>query len=184
MSAEELRSLRAVAGELRVPVGRLRREAARFAEFIPTVSDAGGVRYSDDAVALLRHVLEARERGESDAVIATRLQQGRVALAPPVDMPEVELGAVVSALNRRRTRNRRAMEELKQAVRSLSEAVSRHEKRVDRLASAAEAHGGDLNSLRPYDPAMARLRAELRTTERSLADAFRIRRRRREPSDQ
>ena len=63
--------------------------------------------------------------------------------------------------------------ELREALGRLGHAVERHLQRIAELRQAVEAQGGDLTHLAHYDNVMARLRAELRTAERSLADAFR-----------
>ena len=79
---------------------------------------------------------------------------------------------LVGALQRRRERRRAAAQELQAALARLTAGVERHLERIAQLRSAVEAQGGDLRALRHYDATMARLRAELRAAERSLAAAF------------
>jgi small-conductance mechanosensitive channel len=79
---------------------------------------------------------------------------------------------LVGALQRRRERRAAAAAELRTTLAQLSAGVERHLARIAELRSAVEAQGGDVSALRHYDSAMARLRAELRAAERSLAAAF------------
>ena len=87
-------------------------------------------------------------------------------------IPAVGIRELVAAIHRRRDRRRAASAELAEAVRQLSGSLERHLARVAELRAAVEAQGGDLSHLKHYDTMMARLRAELRTAERALADVF------------
>jgi hypothetical protein len=87
-------------------------------------------------------------------------------------IPTVGVREVVAALHRRRERRREAVEELTGALRQLSEGVQAHLARIATVREAVEAQGGDLSALQYYDNLMARLRAELRAAERSLAVVF------------
>ena len=87
-------------------------------------------------------------------------------------MPAVGLREIVAALHRRRERRREAVGELSSALGRLSGRVEEHLSRIARLREAIETQGGDLKALQFYDGLMARLRAELRAAERSLAGAF------------
>jgi hypothetical protein len=87
-------------------------------------------------------------------------------------MPTVGMREIVAAIHRRRERRRESATELSHALASLSAGVERHLKRIEDLRAAVEAQGGDLAHLQYYDNVMARLRAELRTAEHSLAQAF------------
>lgn len=82
------------------------------------------------------------------------------------------MGELVAALHRRRDGRRQAAEGLRAALEHLAGGVERHLARIAELRAAVEAQGGDLSALQHYDSAMARLRAELRAAERSLAEAF------------
>lgn len=95
----------------------------------------------------------------------TNLPRGR--------MPTVGVREIVAALHRRRERRQAAVGEMASALENLSAAVERHLARIAELKAAIEAQGGDLAPLRHYDNFLARLRSELRSAERSLADAFR-----------
>lgn len=79
---------------------------------------------------------------------------------------------IVAAIHRRRERRRGTAAELAHGIRQLAAAVEEHLGRVAAVRQAIEAQGGDLSALKHYDTMMARLRAELRSAERSLADAF------------
>ena len=92
---------------------------------------------------------------------------------PPGRMPAVGMSQLVAAIHRRRSRRREAAGELTQALAKLRERVELHIDRIAAVRAAVEAQGGDLSHLQVYDSAMARLRAELHTAERSLAEAFR-----------
>ena len=79
---------------------------------------------------------------------------------------------IVAALHRRRDRRRESAAELSNAIQNLSGAVEAHLARIGEVRAAVEAQGGDLSQLQHYDSVMARLRAELRSAERALADVF------------
>ena len=87
-------------------------------------------------------------------------------------MPKVGVGELVAALHRRRDGRRQAAQDLRAALDHLSNGVERHLARIAELRAAVVVLGGDLAALQHYDNAMARLRAELRSAERALADAF------------
>jgi len=87
-------------------------------------------------------------------------------------IPTIGMRELVAALHRRRERRTAAVAELTQALTNLGTSVEQHLKRVQAIRDAIEAQGGDLSHLQHYDNLMARLRAELRQAERSLADAF------------
>ena len=91
---------------------------------------------------------------------------------PAGRIPTVGMREIVAALHRRRARRREAANELRLALGQLSGGVERHLERIAQLRDAVEAQGGNLESLRYYDNFMARLRNELRSAERSLAEAF------------
>jgi hypothetical protein len=105
-------------------------------------------------------------------------ESGRGALGMSVDalpkgrIPTVGVREIVAALHRRRERRREAVEELGGALRQLSDGVRAHLARIAKVREAIEAQGGDLSALQHYDNLMARLRAELRAAERSLAVVF------------
>jgi chromosome segregation ATPase len=80
---------------------------------------------------------------------------------------------ILAALHRRRERRRESVQLLRHALEHLTANVERHLRRIGELRRAVEAHGGDLKVLEHYDTLMARLRAELRSTEKALADVFR-----------
>lgn len=80
---------------------------------------------------------------------------------------------IVAAIHRRRDGRRESAAELSNALQQLSTSVEAHLVRVAEVRAAIEAQGGDLSHLKHYDSVMARLRAELRSTERALADVFR-----------
>lgn len=88
-------------------------------------------------------------------------------------MPTVGVRELVAALHRRREGRRAVAGELGAALGRLAQGVEQHLKRIAELRKAVEAQGGDIAHLAHYDNLMARLRAELRSAERSLADAFR-----------
>lgn len=101
---------------------------------------------------------------QADPVSAVRkLPRGRV--------PTIGMRELVGALQRRRERRRAAALELQGALAQLTAGVERHLERVARLRSAVEAQGGDLRALRHCDSTMARMHAELRAAELSLAAA-------------
>lgn len=79
---------------------------------------------------------------------------------------------IVAALHRRRDRRRASVASLTNALQQLSSSVEGHLARIAEVRAAIEAQGGDLSHLEHYDSFMARLRAELRTAELSLANAF------------
>jgi len=79
---------------------------------------------------------------------------------------------IVAALHRRRDRRRESAASLTNALRQLSSSVEGHLARIAEVRAAIEVQGGDLSHLEHYDSVMARLRAELRSAERSLAAAF------------
>jgi hypothetical protein len=103
---------------------------------------------------------------------------GRDALVTSLDalpkgrIPTVGVSEIVAALHRRRERRREAVDELTGALRRLSDGVQAHLVRIAKVREAVEAQGGDLSALQHYDSLMARLRAELRAAERSLAVVF------------
>jgi len=88
-------------------------------------------------------------------------------------MPTVGMRELVAALHRRRSRRRQAAEELRAALAGLAAAVEQHCERIAQVREAVLKQGGDLEQLRVYDNAMARLRAELRSAEQAMADAYR-----------
>ena len=100
------------------------------------------------------------------------LQTSDIDNLPRGRVPSIGMRELVAALHRRRDRRRATAAELGQALQLLSGSVERHLQRVGELRQAIEAQGGDLSHLQHYDNVMARLRAELRSAERSLADAF------------
>ncbi len=87
-------------------------------------------------------------------------------------MPAVGMRELLAAMHRRRERRRESVAALADAVASLRAQVERHLARSAEVKQAVEAQGGDMAALQHYDNFMARLRAELRAAERSLADAF------------
>lgn len=87
-------------------------------------------------------------------------------------MPAVGVREIVAALHRRRERRRATAAELHNALQTLASSVEVHLARVSDLRAAIEAQGGDLSHLQHYDSMMARLRAELRSAEQSLATVF------------
>ena len=95
---------------------------------------------------------------------APELPRGRV--------PHVGIREIVAAIHRRRERRRESAAELRHALGQLAAGVERHLERVAALRQAVETQGGDLRALEHYDSLMVRLRAELRSAERALAEAF------------
>ena len=87
-------------------------------------------------------------------------------------MPEVGVSELVAALHRRRERRRESVAALQASLRQLGGGVEQHLARIARLKEVVQAQGGDLKALRHYDSLMARLRAELRSAERSMAAVF------------
>jgi methyl-accepting chemotaxis protein len=87
-------------------------------------------------------------------------------------MPAVGLREIVAAIHHRRDRRRASAAELAKALTQLAERVEQHVAKIADVRAAVEAQGGDLSHLQHYDNVMARLRAELRAAERSLASAF------------
>jgi len=173
MPLPEFRSLRAIARALGVPERALWADAARFAEFIPCRTVAGKRRYGPAAAAALHLVARLRAAGVDEASIAAELGRGPVALVPPTPPIAVSIDDLATALNRRRERRRRVLLAMREALRGLSEAADRHQRKVADLRGAVEAHGADLSKLQYYDTTMARFRAELRLAERMMAEAFR-----------
>jgi chromosome segregation ATPase len=92
---------------------------------------------------------------------------------PSGRIPTVGMREIVAALHRRRARRRETVTEMRHALEQLSSGVERHLARMAQLKEAVEAQGGDLSSLQYYDNVMARLRGELRSAERALAEVFR-----------
>jgi hypothetical protein len=88
-------------------------------------------------------------------------------------MPAIGMREIVAALHRRRERRQVSARELQHALEGLGAAVERHLQRIGELRRAVESHGGNMEALRYYDNVMAKLRAELRFAERSLAEVFR-----------
>lgn len=167
------RSPRAVARELGILPKQLRHIAERFRAYAPAEAGAGGPRYGQRAVAALRYVVGARARGMDDEAIARDLARGPIALVPDGSLPVVSRREIVAAMNRRRHRRQQVTAALGDALRNLGAAAERHTSRIQAVREAIEAHGGDLRPLQFYDAFLARLRSELRSTERSLADVFR-----------
>src|SRR5690242_1246542 len=91
---------------------------------------------------------------------------------PKGRIPTVGVREIVAALHRRRERRREAVGELQGALGRLADGVQTHLARIAALREAIELQGGDLAQLQYYDNMMARLRAELRSAERSLAVVF------------
>jgi len=98
------------------------------------------------------------------ATASRELPRGRI--------PAVGMRELVAAIHRRRARRRGTAAQLSAGVQRLAASVERHLARVAEVRQAIEAQGGDLSALQHYDNMMARLRAELRSAERSLANAF------------
>lgn len=169
----EFRSLRAIGRELGVPERVLAADAARFAEFIPCRTVEGKRRYGPAAAAALHLVARLRAAGSDEGAIAVELGRGPVALVPPAPPIAVSIDDLATALNRRRERRRRVLLAMQEALRGLSEAAGRHQAKVAELKGAVEVHGADLSKLQYYDTMMARFRAELRSAERMMAQAFR-----------
>jgi len=99
------------------------------------------------------------------------------ALTSPAPLPRGRVPAIgmrelVGALQRRRERRRAAAAELRTALTQLTSGIEQHLARVAQVRAAVEAQGGNLGALKHYDTVMARLRADLRAAERSLAAAF------------
>lgn len=94
------------------------------------------------------------------------------AALPRGRIPAVGMREIVAALHRRRERRRQTAADLTGALQHLTASVERHLARVADLRAAVETQGGDLSHLQHYDNVMARLRAELRSAERALADVF------------
>lgn len=101
----------------------------------------------------------------TDAATPAPLPRGRI--------PNVGTREIVAAIHRRREGRSAVAAELRGALANLAQSVEQHLVRIAELKAAIEFQGGDLAQLQHYDTVMARLRAELRATERSLADAFR-----------
>jgi hypothetical protein len=168
----QFRSLRAIGREIGVPERQLAADAARFAALIPCRMVEGRRRYGPAAAAALRLVGRLRAAGSDDAAIATELGRGPVALVPPTRPIAVTVDDLATALNRRRERRQRVLRAMREALRGLAEAADRHQRKVADLRAAVEVHGADLSKLRYYDSIMARFRAELRSAERLMAEAF------------
>lgn len=167
------RSLRSLALEFGVAERVLAAEAARFADRVPSQYLDGKRRYGRRAAAALRLIVRLRAAGRDDAAIAAELARGPVALVPPTTPLAVTVSDLATALNRRRERRQRMLAMMGDALRSLAEASERHLAHVASVRAAVEAQGGDLSALRFYDSLMARFRAELRTAERTMAEAYR-----------
>jgi small-conductance mechanosensitive channel len=95
-------------------------------------------------------------------------------ILPRGRIPTVGVREIVAAIHRRRERRRESAAELSVAIGQLGSAVEQHLARIAELRQVVEKQGGDLSQLQFYDNAMARLRAELRAAERSLAEAFSV----------
>jgi hypothetical protein len=173
MPLPEFRSLRAIGREIGVPERVLLADAARFAEFVPCRTVDGKRRYGPAAAAALHLVARLRAAGADETSISSELARGPVALVAPTPPIAVSLDDLATALNRRRERRRRVLLAMREALRGLGEAADRHQRKVAELRGAVEAHGADLSKLRYYDTMMARFRAELRSAERTMAEAFR-----------
>jgi hypothetical protein len=91
---------------------------------------------------------------------------------PAGRIPTVGMREIVGALHRRRQRRRAAVVEITAAIEQLKNSIQQHLGRIADVKAAVEAQGGDLSPLQHYDNLMARLRAELRSAERSLAVVF------------
>lgn len=96
-----------------------------------------------------------------------------LAALPRGRIPTVGMREILAALHRRRERRQESARSLQEALSALSIAAERHLARIEEVRQAIEAQGGDLSALQHYDNLMARLRAELRSAEREMADAFR-----------
>ena len=108
---------------------------------------------------------------DPDAAAASPVPEPPRAL-PSGRIPTIGMRELVAALHRRRARRRESASELRHALVVLSAGVEKHLARIAELRSAVEAQGGNLESLQYYDNVMARLRNELRSAERALAEAF------------
>jgi hypothetical protein len=168
-----LRSLRAIAREIGVPERALAGDAVRFAAYVPYRLVEGRRRYGPGAEAALRLAARLRAAGRDDTAIAAELARGPVALVPPTPPLAIDVPDLATALNRRRERRLRVLAAMREALRGLAAAADRHTERVTALRGAVEAHGADLTKLRYYDNLMARFRAELRSAERNMAEAYR-----------
>ena len=114
-----------------------------------------------------------KQRGAAAAPELSQPSESPVAL-PRGRIPAVGMREIVAALHRRRERRRETAASLTVALQQLAASTERHLARVAELRGAVEAQGGDLSALEHYDTIMARLRAELRSTERALAEAFSV----------
>jgi len=94
------------------------------------------------------------------------------AALPRGRIPAVGMREIVAAIHRRRERRRESAAGLAVAIGELNGAVERHLARIAELREAVERQGGDLSQLQYYDNFMAQLRAELRSAEKGLAEAF------------
>ena len=168
------RSLRSLALEFGVPERQLAAEAARFADRVPSRYLDGKRRYGSQAAAALRLVVRLRAAGRDDDAIAAELARGPVALVPPTSPIAVTTADLATALNRRRERRQRILGMMRDALRALAAESERHLAHIASVRSAVEAQGGDLSALRFYDSLMARFRAELRSAERTMAEAYRV----------
>lgn len=117
--------------------------------------------------------MSSRNRSISQPDAAVPANPALPAPLPRGRVPSVGMRELVAAVHRRRERRRESAAELHAALSQLAGAVERHLARIAQLRDAVEAQGGDLGVLQHYDTVMARLRAELRAAERSLAVAFR-----------
>lgn len=123
---------------------------------------------------------ESRRKRKGNAPFATALApaaetspvQEPARELPRGRIPTIGMREMVAAIHRRRERRRSSAAELANGLQQLANSVARHLARVAAVRQAIEAQGGDLSALQHYDTMMARLRAELRSAERSLADAF------------
>lgn len=117
----------------------------------------------------------SRKKQPADAKLAVAspaVPDRAPAQLPRGRIPAIGMRELVAAVHRRRERRRQSAAELATGLRHLSASVEQHLARVAAVRQAIEAQGGDLSALKHYDSMMARLRAELRSAERSLADAF------------
>ncbi|MEK6610183.1 MAG: hypothetical protein AABZ35_04610 [Gemmatimonadota bacterium] len=113
-----------------------------------------------------------RAAGQEAAAAVAAPNDEAPAILPSGRIPAVGMREIVAALHRRRARRRESANGLRHALGLLADSVDRHLERIAELRAAVEAQGGDLESLQYYDNVMAKLRNELRSAERALADAF------------
>lgn len=105
--------------------------------------------------------------------MSSRSPAGPPPLLPRGRMPAIGMRELLAAMHRRRERRRESATALAEAIGTLRASVERHLARIAQLKAAVESQGGDMAALQHYDNFMARIRAELRAAEKSLADAFR-----------